>query len=207
MNKPYFDSNSENLPEEEYTDNQDYGSLKERKPLPSIWFILPVLLAGIALVVIIAVWFRGKNQSPPVSLTNLRLEDRVSAIENRLAVLNGIEDRLQALERDHKAYLQAAEKFNQMESTLTQRMDQLNRSIASVSAKPPAEKSATTKASPKTAKQAYAVTHVVKSGDTLYGISRRYQVSINQLRADNNLGKKSILQPGQKLTINPPAVN
>ena len=44
-------------------------------------------------------------------------------------------------------------------------------------------------------------------GDTLYGIGRRYQVTIGQLRADNNLGKKSTLRPGQKLIVNPPRSN
>ncbi len=46
-----------------------------------------------------------------------------------------------------------------------------------------------------------AVTHVVSDGETLWGISRRYGVSIGRLRALNGLGSSSKIMPGQKLYI------
>ncbi len=207
MNSPYFDSNSEKIPDEEYLENQGYRSLKEKKPLPSVRFILPLLLVGIALVILMAIWFRGTPQSPPVNLVDHELQDRVAALEKQLMELNGIEERLQTLERDGQSYLQAVEKLNRMETSLSQRMDQLSKanSVAppkSAAARPPEKQTAQ-----KTVKQPNAVTHVVKSGDTLYAIGRRYQVTIDQLRTDNNLGKKSTLRPGQKLIVNPPRSN
>ena len=208
MNSPYFDSNSEKIPDEEYLENQGYRGLKEKKPLPSVRFILPLLLVGIALVIIMAIWFRGTPQSPPVNLVDHELQDRVAALEKQLLELNGIEERLQTLERDGQSYLQAVEKLNRMEASLSQRMDQLNKTVSvaplkTAAAAQPSEK----QTAQKTVKQPTAVTHVVKSGDTLYAISRRYQVSIDQLRTDNNLGKKSTLRPGQKLIVNPPRSN
>ncbi|PRY16420.1 membrane-bound lytic murein transglycosylase D [Pontibacter ummariensis] len=48
-----------------------------------------------------------------------------------------------------------------------------------------------------------ATTHVVKQGETLYGISRMYAVTINDLVAWNNLGDAS-LKMGQELVIAAP---
>lgn len=44
-------------------------------------------------------------------------------------------------------------------------------------------------------------THVVRSGDTLYGISARYHVSLASLLKANRLSTRSYLQIGQKLTV------
>jgi membrane-bound lytic murein transglycosylase D len=48
---------------------------------------------------------------------------------------------------------------------------------------------------------AAAAEHVVQSGETLWGIARRYSVSIDSLRAANGLASEAPLQPGQKLRI------
>ena len=44
--------------------------------------------------------------------------------------------------------------------------------------------------------------HTVKQGETLYGIAREYEISIDQLKQRNEL-KSANLQPGQKLRIKP----
>jgi LysM repeat protein len=135
------------------------------------------------------------------------LQDRVAALEKQVMELNSIEERLQTLERDGQSYLQAVEKLNRMETRLSQRMDELDKTLSAAPPKTAAARPSQKQTTQKTAKQPNAVTHVVKSGDTLYAISRRYQVTIDQLRADNNLGKKSLLRPGQTLIVNPPRSN
>lgn len=45
------------------------------------------------------------------------------------------------------------------------------------------------------------VTHTVKSGDNLWDISKKYGVSVEQIRELNGLSTKSILKIGQKLKI------
>lgn len=48
---------------------------------------------------------------------------------------------------------------------------------------------------------AFASSHTVKKGETLYAISRMYGVSVSDLRAANGLGSSSVLLVGQKLSI------
>ena len=45
------------------------------------------------------------------------------------------------------------------------------------------------------------LSHTVKSGDTLWDISREYDVTINELAKWNKLKKNSVLRLGQKLTV------
>ena len=43
--------------------------------------------------------------------------------------------------------------------------------------------------------------HVVRRGDSLWGVARRYGVSVKQLAAWNGLSTKTVLRPGQRLTV------
>ena len=44
-------------------------------------------------------------------------------------------------------------------------------------------------------------TYNVEKGDTLYSISRKYQLTVAELRAANNLSENDVLKAGQKLVI------
>jgi len=43
--------------------------------------------------------------------------------------------------------------------------------------------------------------YVVQKGDTLYSISKKYQLTVAELRAANNLSESDVLKAGQKLNI------
>ncbi|MCR5613731.1 M23 family metallopeptidase [Treponema sp.] len=43
--------------------------------------------------------------------------------------------------------------------------------------------------------------HVVKKGETLYSIGRKYQITVSELRAANNLSENDVLKAGQRLVI------
>lgn len=43
--------------------------------------------------------------------------------------------------------------------------------------------------------------YVVKKGDTLYSISRRYEITVAELRTANNLSESDVLKEGQKLIV------
>ena len=44
-------------------------------------------------------------------------------------------------------------------------------------------------------------TYVVKKGDTLYSISRKYEITVAELRTANNLSENDVLKEGAKLVI------
>lgn len=43
--------------------------------------------------------------------------------------------------------------------------------------------------------------YIVKKGDTLYSISKKYEITVPELRAANNLGENDVLKAGVKLII------
>lgn len=43
--------------------------------------------------------------------------------------------------------------------------------------------------------------HTVAAGETLYAISRKYQITVAELRIANNMSENDVLKAGQKLTI------
>jgi membrane-bound lytic murein transglycosylase D len=45
------------------------------------------------------------------------------------------------------------------------------------------------------------VTHSVAAGETLFSISNKYGVSVDQLKSWNNIGSQNIISVGQKLVI------
>ena len=45
--------------------------------------------------------------------------------------------------------------------------------------------------------------HVVRRGDSLWAIARRYDVSVKQLAGWNGISVKAVLRPGQRLTVYP----
>ncbi len=68
-----------------------------------------------------------------------------------------------------------------------------------VVAKPAAAKGASSKAS--AARPASAKTYTVVKGDTLFAISKKLQVSIDDLRSANGLSAKGQIHPGQELRL------
>ncbi|MBR1911686.1 MAG: M23 family metallopeptidase [Treponema sp.] len=50
-------------------------------------------------------------------------------------------------------------------------------------------------------------TYVVQAGDTLYSISRKFDVSVTSLRKENNISEDNVIKVGQKLSIPEKASN
>ena len=47
-----------------------------------------------------------------------------------------------------------------------------------------------------------AIKHTVRRGDSLWSISRRYKVKVNDLIRWNDLARNAVIQPGQSIKIN-----
>ena len=89
--------------------------------------------------------------------------------------------------------------FQDLETRLGKNLNQLNNRLTALE-KSKAKAAATPPKAPET-KPATAKTHVVKAGETLYQISRKYGLSVDQLKKLNGMGKDVTIRPGQKLTV------
>ena len=69
------------------------------------------------------------------------------------------------------------------------------------STRAPGSGSAVTSVSALKSPQVRQVTYVVRSGDSLYSISRRFRVSMTDLRQWNGVAAEKVLKPGQRLKM------
>jgi LysM repeat protein len=115
---------------------------------------------------------------------------------------------LWGISRKYKTTVASIQKWNNLKTTALRIGQSLKVSApvpaaapikkASVTLKPvTAAKSISKKAIPNTSK---TTAYVVKSGDSVWGISRTFHVSVNQIISSNKL-KSSLIYPGQKLII------
>jgi LysM repeat protein len=93
------------------------------------------------------------------------------------------------------------ERLDQLEANMTARINSIANQLNTAPAKPVAE--AATPA-PDLKKETKTKIHTVKQGDTLYRISRRYNLSVEQLRQYNQLDQKASIYPGQELKVSSP---
>ena len=97
-------------------------------------------------------------------------------------------------------------RLDRSEKTLTSRMDQISKDFEKFKQQMLATgiqkstPSKTAKVSTSTVKNRY---HIVKKGETLYTIGRRYGVTVKELKKINKLSDNSVIRPGQKLLIKP----
>jgi len=167
---------------------------------------IPFILMAAGLVLVIAVFFismSGEEKSIDVSRIDA-IEQRLGGIEERLIKLEAINTRTEGMGEQNKALDALKLKISKLETDATARMDQLSSDLSKLTKKmlavehitPAAEKNASGGES-----SARTVYHQVQSGDTLYGIGRQYDVSVEELRKMNNLSPGKVIYPGQKLIV------
>jgi len=122
------------------------------------------------------------------------LQLRVAALEQKIA---GLEKQL--------AELQGKVSTSGTDPALLQRVDAIAQKVEALekqkqaAAEPKAKPSAPPKAAVSSEKQY----HTVQKGDTLYQISKKYGISVEDLRRLNNLSGNQPLRTGQKLLVSP----
>lgn len=104
-------------------------------------------------------------------------------------------DTLWGISKKYNTTVANIQKLNLLKSTTISVGQSLKVNGQAVTVKTQTAKPAPTKVASST-----AATHTVKSGNTLYGISKSYGITVKQLMESNNLKSTTIL-PGQKLII------
>ncbi|MGD2270057.1 MAG: LysM peptidoglycan-binding domain-containing protein [Desulfobacterales bacterium] len=209
MNDSFYDSSSDDVSKEDYEDEERYRSLEgNNKPTAKRIFVFSALGVSLLVFVIFVVWFMLPGGKSVNSKQFRMLEARVRALEKKLQKLDTINENLIRLENQTKKFAHAIDRFDQFETSSALRMDVLAQELLALQNKKADNKavertlpsSEETKADAKKDAQPSRY-HVVKAGETLYSISRRYDLSVDALRQFNSLDKNATIYPGQKLVI------
>jgi LysM repeat protein len=175
-----------------WSDKGPYKPKKRRvesgssKSLRILLVILLVLIFGGGIL-----YFLAKR--PTGGEANL-LQSKVTVLEQRVA---GIEKRL--------AELQGKVSTPGPDPILLQRVDALSQKVEALERhkQPAAESKVKPSVPSKPAASTEKQFHTVRKGETLYGISKKYGISVEELRKLNNLSSDQTLRSGQKLLVSP----
>ena len=171
-----------------------------------------VALAGFLVLIVLTVTVIARTYSLAEKSQLLALQSRLEQLESRLGSMDADGGLAQAGGSGNQLIL-LTERLDQLEANMTARISSLATQLNATAAKPAAEpakqaqtapKAEPAKAAPAAKIAAPAKIHTVKQGETLYRISRRYNLSVNQIRQYNQLGSKAAIYPGQKLKVSAP---
>ena len=152
--------------------------------LPWGWVMAAFCFLGF-LAVIFTPGFTRQNDDRRV----LSLQTRIGQLESRIAVLEEMARRNQKITGTSGL---PGEGIGSADTSASDAEAPKSAASALPSSQTPAEKTGTDQY------------HEVKAGETLYSISRRYGVSVENLRRINKLAEEAFLHPGQRLKISPP---
>jgi vacuolar-type H+-ATPase subunit I/STV1 len=210
---PYDPDERIEEPEEEHFAQNQYSWEREKpsgffsnllkKPEMPFGFIGLLLLLLILLFVVFIPRSRREGTDKQIAA----LEARLNQLEERTAKIEGIDEKVTQIWENAKEFEQFKYRYDRSEASISLRMDHIANELSELKskisvAKP--TKTAATKTGDAAAKKGPTTSyHQVRSGETLYSISRRYGMQVNELRRLNQLGAQDAIYPGQKLKVEP----
>ena len=165
-----------------------------------------VAIAGFLILIVLCIVLIARTYSLAEKTQMLALESRLEQLENRLGSMES-EGGLSSTGGPGNQLMLLTERLDQLEANMTARLENMANQIQSTVQPSTAAATAETKTptAPITDQKATkAKIHTVQKGETLYRISRQYNLSVEQLRQYNKLDPKASIYPGQKLNVSPP---
>ena len=171
--------------EVDYSDEEGYSVQSKNKkngfagkpPGKRVFSFLAGALAVVVIFLIAGFFLHTSNVDSVIKLRSL--ENRVKQLENRSSRIDWIEAKLDQVEEKNKQFTTFMDTFRKLET-------------------PP--KISTAQTSEKPTKAVY---HEVVAGETIYGISRRYGLTVDELRRLNKLEPEATIYPAQRLLVRP----
>ena len=190
----------------DWSDDQEYSPKRRFGRSANSGFLRILLGVLLILVFLGGIFYFLSRQSPDEEKDLLQsklanLEQKLFSLEKQITELQG---KVSTLGPD-PVFLQQLDALAQK----VQALEEQKQPAAATKAKPSvrSKSEAETKAKPpapsKPAASADKQYHTVQKGDTLYGISKKYKVSVEDLRKLNNLSKDQALRAGQRLQVSP----
>ena len=142
------------------------------------------------------------------------LEKKIEHLERKLQKVDDVDEKVTRIWEQAKSFETFKTRFDRSEASMSLRMDHLAMSLDSLQKKSnetiaKIDKLEKSTISPQRTisripakKRATSKTHTVVKGDTLYSISRKYNLSLERLSAINKLPKGAVIHVGQVLIIN-----
>ncbi len=189
----YDDEDARELNREDYYD--DHSAIFSKK------YLNPFTIGGVGLIVIVillVIVLSGPDDA--VDDRQLQpLEVKILQLEKKLAAMGSLDQTLDRVGKLEQKLNLISDKFERFNSTVTTQIDQIIKELGALhqkSSQPPqAVKTEKKETKPKF--------HQVRPKETLWGISRQYGLTLDQLRSYNNMSSKATIKPGQRLKLTP----
>jgi hypothetical protein len=193
-------------------ENQSSRILRNRRsPLYTISQGKILLFGGaglLVLIILVVLFFLGGKEAPSEDLS--LIQARLTRMEAGIKGAGALENRIQQIEEQEKEVRQSLLKTDLSIRTIKGDLNQLIEAFESIQKKtPPVPKKVE---APKEVEEA-AITqtdkgyHLVTRGETLYRISKKYGISVDDLRRLNNMDPNALIHPGQELLVTPETGN
>ncbi|MGD9097785.1 MAG: LysM peptidoglycan-binding domain-containing protein [Desulfobacterales bacterium] len=192
-----FESDQE---EEELTRYDAYSALDERKRgRKAVYFYVAAGLGLLILVLAFVMLGNGAGRQERAQRLEL-LEKRLDDMEFRLGriVQSTASGDLASLQ---KANQDLGQRFDGLERKLEGRLNQIQAALTQLERKSPPAPPRPKAAPAKTPSPPKTLLHTVRKGETLYQISRKYGMSVDDVRKLNGIGKDFTIYPGQKIKV------
>ena len=163
--------------------------------------LILVAVGFLILIVVFTIFFGSRNKISKkelnaITITLEQMEKRLKALDGIVKKTDSLEDQIKGLGKSISKLERSGNFLKQRQDKLTKRINGLQKGKIPVTAKttPP---HTVQKSGDAQAKKRY---HIVRRGETLFVIAKKYGISLNELRRLNKI-TKSRIYPGQKLLI------
>ena len=211
----FKDNQTEKTPVDDYFDGIEHSSFQKRKinfNLPKIMGIpLFIIGAGIIVLIIFISIILNKTDENQNVIGEEITEARIKRMEDRLVDMEKFEQKLAGLENQREKLDLLQNRMDRLEANLALQLNRFSSKLEIPIDKSVKERKTTLKEIAKSApvdnkkkigSKIIGKYHQVHSGETLYGIGRNYNVSIEELyRLNPSLSRNSGIYPGQKIKI------
>ena len=170
--------------------------------------VSPFLIGGVAFIVlvILLVFIISRSGNVTENEQLQALETRIQQLESKLATIGVIDQALDRLAEQEKKIDMLSKRVERSEASTKTQIDQIIKELGLLHQKTtgkPEPKAKATQPAATGDKEPETKFHQVRAGETLYGISQKYGLTVKQLQNYNNMGSKATIRPGQKLRLTP----
>jgi len=198
--------------EEEYFDEEQYSPWAERKEskkgikigkVQVLFVLLALAIVALVAALLVLLLNGGGNTTTPQRISGL--EQRLQKFEEKLDKFEAIDEKVTTIWEQAKSFEKFKDRFDRSEASTSLRMDHLTMSLESLQKQLNEARSPKVAVAEKDAGGAKAPTkiqyHQVEAGDTFYSISKKYDLTVEELLQMNQMKLDSVIMPGQKLIV------